>query len=88
MEMSYKLNARELTHRFIDSIQNVYLDRDIEIVVRESEPPLDETEYLSRSPENRRRLDEAIKNCERGENLITFESLEQAIQCAREQAAR
>jgi len=88
METTYKLNARELTSSFVASIQNVYLDRDIEITVREAETSPDETEYLCQSPANRERLSKAIENIEQGKNLIFFESLEQAIQCAEEQAAQ
>ena len=79
METTYKLNAQELTPSFVASIQSTYLDRDIEITVREAETSLDETEYLRQSPANRIKISKAIENIERGENLIWFENLEQAI---------
>jgi len=93
METTYKLNARDLTSSFVASIQSTYLDRDIEITVREAETSPDEdemdaTEYLMQWPENRRRISQAIENVNRGENLIWFENLEQAIQCAKERAGR
>ena len=88
METTYKLNARELTSSFLTSIQNLFLDRDIEITVREAETSPDETEYLLQSPANRIRLTKAIENIEQGKNLVSFDSLEQAIQCAEEQTAR
>ena len=93
MEIKYKLNARELTSSFVASIQSTYLDRDIEITVREAETSLDEaemdeTEYLMQSPANRMKISKAIENIERGENIVWFENLEQAIQCAEEQAGR
>jgi hypothetical protein len=93
METTYKLNARELTSSFVASIQNVYLDRDIEITVRDAETSpdeaeMDETEYLMQWPENRIKISKAIENIERGENLIWFENLEQAIQCAKERTGR
>jgi len=89
METTYKLNARDLTPSFVASIQSTYLDRDIEITVREAETSMDDdemdaTEYLMQSPANRRRISQAIENVNRGENLITFETLEQAIQYAKE----
>jgi hypothetical protein len=83
METTYKLNAQELTPGFVASIQGVYLDRDIEITVRDAEDSHDETEYLCQSPVNRMNISKAIENIERGENLISFENLEQAIQCAK-----
>jgi hypothetical protein len=86
MEMTYKLNARDLTSSFVTSVQNTYLDRDIEIIVREASSP--ETEYLLQSPANRTRLTRAVENIEQGNNLVSFESLEQAIQHAEEQAAQ
>jgi len=93
METTYKLNARELTPSFVASIQSTYLDRDIEITVREAEISIDEdemdaTEYLMQSPANREKISKAIENIERGENLITFETLEQAIQYAKEHNRR
>jgi len=88
METTYKLNAQELTPGFVASIQGVYLDRDIEITVRDAEDSPDETEYLCQSPANRMKISKAIENIERGENLISFENLEQAIQCAKERNRR
>ena len=46
----------------------------------------DETEYLLSSPANRERLEKAIKNVEQGNNIISFETLEDAIQCAEQRA--
>ena len=88
MEITYKLNARELTSGFITAIQNVYPDRDIEITVREAKNSPDETEYLLQSPANQAQLSKAIENIEQGKNLVSFESLEQAIQYAEDQAVR
>ena len=90
METIYKLNARELTSDFVASIQNVYLERDIEITVREAgiSEPWDETEYLASFPANKEHLDKAVKNVEEGKNLIFFDTIEQAVQCAEERAGR
>ena len=85
METTYKLNARELTSHFITSIRDIYFDRDIEITVRESEPSLDETEYLCQFPANQARLAQAIENIEQRKNMVSFDNLDQAIQCAEEQ---
>ena len=87
METTYKLNASEVSPSLLTSIRDLYLDRDIEITVRETPSPLDETEYLLQSPTNAARLSKAIENIERGENLVSFENIEQAMQYAEEQAA-
>jgi len=88
METTYKLNSRDLTSNFLASIQNLFLDRDIEITVREAAVSLDETEYLFRSPANRIQLTKAVENIEQGKNLVSFESLEDAVQYAEERASR
>jgi hypothetical protein len=48
----------------------------------------DETEYLLRSPANRERLMKAIENTENGRNLITFDTLEDAIQCVQDRLSK
>ena len=53
----------------------------------EDEDDEDATEYLMRSPANRAHLLQAIKNVEEGK-IISFDTPEQAIQCAREMAAK
>jgi hypothetical protein len=78
MEAIYRLNSRELGTNFVNSVKDAYPDLNIEIVVREQ----DETEYLCGSPANREHLERAIKNVEQGKSLVSFETLEQAIQCA------
>ena len=83
METTYRLNTRELGSSFIDSLRKEYPDQNIVIKVREQ----DETEYLNSSPVNRSHLEKAINNVEQGKNMVTFESLEQAIQRAEEQTA-
>jgi len=82
MEAVFRLNTRELENSFITSLRDAYPDQNIEITVREQ----DETEYLCSSPANRKRLETAIEHVEQGK-IITFETLEQAIQCAEERAA-
>jgi hypothetical protein len=44
--------------------------------------PVDETEFLLGSPVNRERLLRAVANVEKGEHLVTFETLDDAIQAA------
>jgi antitoxin YefM len=67
MQSSYRLNARDLDHHFLESLKALFQDREIEIVVYE----VDEAAYLSRSEANQRRLLAAIENVENGTNLIT-----------------
>jgi len=47
----------------------------------------DETEYLCSSPANRERLETAIENVKQGKNIISFDTLEQAIECAEKRAS-
>lgn len=83
----YKMNAQDLTPSFVASVQSVYLDRDIEIIVREANSSMDETEYLMQSPANRIHLSNAIENIEKNKNIISFKNLEQAIKTAEEKAS-
>ena len=79
MVLTYKLNTRELESTFIDSIKTTYPDQVVEIQVREQ----DETEYLLSTPANRERMERILKEAEDGK-LVTFETLEQAIQAAKQ----
>jgi len=89
MVTTYKLDTRELESSFIDAIRTTYPNQRVEIEVRdEAESEWDETAYLNSTAANRKHLDEAMKNVAEGKNLITFESAEAAIQCAREMAAK
>ncbi|MDR2588777.1 MAG: hypothetical protein LBC67_05055 [Spirochaetales bacterium] len=44
--------------------------------------PVDETEFLLSSPVNREQLLRAAANVEKGEHIVTFETLEDAMQAA------
>ena len=79
MVTTYKLNTRELEETIIDAIKTSYPDRVVEIQVREQ----DETEYLLSTPANRERMERILKETEEGK-LITFETLEQAMQAAKQ----
>jgi hypothetical protein len=50
-------------------------------------PARDDTEYLTALPANKKRLYKAIEHVEQGKSIISFENLEQAIQCAEMRAA-
>ena len=82
MEAVFRLNTRELGASFITSLRDAYPDQNIEITVREQ----DETEYLCSSNANRERLETAVKNAKQGK-IISFDTLEQAIDCAEKRAA-
>lgn len=66
MQTSYRLNAKDLDHHFLEALKILFQDKEIEIIVYD----VDETAYLSRSDANRRRLLQAIENAENGNNLI------------------
>jgi len=77
MEAVFRLNTKELENSFINSIKDAYPDRNIEITVREQ----DETGYLCGSSANLEHLETAIENVKQGK-IISFATLEQAVQCA------
>ncbi|MFZ2520745.1 MAG: hypothetical protein WA089_18755 [Anaerolineae bacterium] len=61
----YRLNVNELNEQFIQALQTLFRDREVEITVTE----VDETDYLLRSAPNRRRLLQAIKNIDNNEDM-------------------
>jgi antitoxin YefM len=50
MQISYRLNANELDNSFIESLKAAFQNKEIEIVVHES----DETAFLLHNPYNRK----------------------------------
>lgn len=73
METVFKLKAKELDISFIDSLKNLFKDREIEISVK---PTQDETEFLLKTPANKKELLEAIKAVKKNEKLISFSGKE------------
>jgi antitoxin YefM len=69
METVFKLKAKDLDGSFIDSVKNLFKDREIEISIK---PTQDETEYLFNTPANKKKLLEAIKDVKQNKNLIRF----------------
>ena len=66
MYTTYRLNANDLDNKFIEAIKYLFKDKEIEIAVYEA----DETEYLTRSEANKKRLLEAIENVKLDRNLV------------------
>ncbi len=66
MQISYRLNANELDNSFIESLKAAFQNKEIEIVVYES----DETAFLLHNPYNRKRLLTAVENIQNRNNLI------------------
>jgi antitoxin YefM len=73
METVFRLKAKELDSSFIDTLKNLFKDREIEITIK---PTQDETEFLFKTPANKKELLEAIKEVKKNENLIRFSGKE------------
>lgn len=69
MQTVYRLNADELDTQFLEALKTLFKDKEIEIIVTE----IDETTYLLQSDANRKRLMEAKRAVENGEDLIEFD---------------
>jgi antitoxin YefM len=70
----YKLRANELDEAFLETVESQFGEREIEVAVCEAtDVQEDETAYLLRSPANRERVLEALRNIEQGRNLVTLE---------------
>ena len=69
METIFKLKAKELDRSFIDSVKNLFKDREIEISIKSMQ---DETEYLFNTTANKKHLLEAINEVKKNKNLIRF----------------
>ena len=66
MHTVYRLNVDEVNSQFIESLQVLFKDREVEITVND----VDETAYLLQSEPNRRRLLQAVQNISNQQNLI------------------
>lgn len=62
----YRLNADELDYQFIEALQTLFKDKEIEITVSE----VDETAHLLRSEANRKRLLQAVDNINNHQNPV------------------
>ena len=66
MQISYRLNANELDSSFLESLKAAFQNKEIEIVVYES----DETTFLLKNLVNRKRLLTAVENIQNRSNLV------------------
>jgi antitoxin YefM len=62
----YRLNANDLDTEFVESLKTLFKDKEIEIAVYD----IDETDYLTRSEANKKRLLAAVKNAEQKDKLV------------------
>ncbi len=77
MEMTLRINSEQLNIEILDNIKRMFQEKEIEITVNE----IDETEYLFRSPANKKHLLKAIEDVEQGKNLILvpFDEVEKLV---------
>ncbi|MBQ7365960.1 MAG: hypothetical protein IJW57_01910 [Spirochaetaceae bacterium] len=66
MVSSFTLRTEELNANFIETIKNLFADREIEIIVQDVQT---DTDYLLKSPENRKHLLQSIASLENGQRL-------------------
>ncbi len=72
MLTSYEMNSEELTPEFIKIIKKIYKNKRIEITISE----IDETEYILRSPQNKKALLNRLKDIEENINIVEPEKNE------------
>lgn len=66
MVSSFTLRTEELNANFIETIKNLFADREIEIIVQDVQT---DTDYLLKSPENRKHLLQSIANPENSQKI-------------------
>lgn len=66
MISSFTLRTEELNADFIETIKNLFADREIEIIVQDAQT---DTDYLLKSPENKRHLLQSISSLENSRKI-------------------
>ena len=66
MDAVFHMDASELDEAFLEGLKQTFQHRRVEIVVRET----DETDYLLRSPANRKALLSALEDLDAGRNIV------------------
>lgn len=69
----YKLSADELNNDFLLALKTLFKNKQIEIVVSETDSEEDETAYLLSNPANRERLMVSLENIAKQQNLVTVD---------------
>ena len=69
MNTTIRINANDINENIVASIKRMFKNKEIEINIYEA---IDDTDYLFASPENRRIIEERMKNVDSGENLVNI----------------
>lgn len=69
MVSSFTLRTDELNVSFIETIKKLFAGREIEIIVQDVQT---DTDYLLKSPKNRKHLLQSISSLENGQKLHIF----------------
>ncbi len=69
MNTTIRINANDINENIVASIKRMFKNKEIEINISEA---IDDTDYLFASQENRRIIEERMKNVDNGENLVNI----------------
>jgi PHD/YefM family antitoxin component YafN of YafNO toxin-antitoxin module len=76
MEVVFRVNANELDINFLESIKQLFKEKEIYINISTKNKNMSETDYLLSNPANASRLLKAIDNIEKNKDKLIYKKLE------------